>query len=131
MKKVPAGDDHENPKDVIESLKHSLIVVLLYSLIAVAIFTIGRFVWWVGFTFFAIFAAYALFELVAAGVLFVLFGLILRIVIRVVRARGLSPDKFDAMLESGKGFLWSTLVMSSVELYLVLITILLGISFFS
>ena len=130
VKKVHGVDYHVKPKDVMEALKNSLIVVLVYFLIAAVIFSIGRFVWWVGFAFFAIFAAYALFELVAVGFFLILLGLIVRIAVRFVRARGLTPARFDSVLEGGEGLFWTALLMGSVELCLVLITIVLGLSFF-
>ena len=127
VEKVQLDDER---KDFGESLRHSLLVVLLYTFLAVIIFVVGKFVWWFGFALFLIFAANTLSRLVFVGGIFVLVGFVIRIAVRFVRFRGLDPARFDEMLHLSKKLFWTNVLLGSVELYFVVMTTALGVSFF-
>jgi hypothetical protein len=56
--------------------------------------------------------------------------LVVRIAVGFVRVRGLNPAKFDQILLLTKRMFWTNILLGCVELYFVVMTILLGVSFF-
>ena len=129
VKKVRPDDDGGEQESGTET-REGWFLFLVHSLIALVIFAIGRFVWWLGFAFFVIFAAHILSRLVFVGLLVIFEGWIMWIVVRFVRARGLNPANFDDVLQNSKKLAWINFLMGSIEIYLVVITIWLGLSFF-
>ena len=108
--------------DFEESVHHSLSAILRYSFFAFAIYVIGTYFWWVGFICFLLFVIQLVGRLVLSGIVLFIGGL----VIKVIRARGLHPTKFDAAAKATTGLL----LIGATESLLILITVLLGASFF-
>ena len=122
--------DQERREDSAEILKNSLLVAAIHSFFAFAIFVVGRFSWWLGLIFFVIFVINILGRLVFVGILFVIEALVIRIALRFIRVRGLNPARFEQTLERATGLFWTNVQMGSLEIYLLAITTLLGVSFF-
>ena len=106
--------------------KEWLTVVAVHSLAALIIFAVSRHSWWFAVVLLVLFAIQVLSRLVLTGFVFLILGLVVRLFVRFIRFWGLHPSKFDTVLQRGKEIGWLSLVMGSIELYLVLLTVLLG-----
>jgi len=119
-----------NERGFSESLRHSIWAAAICSLLALLIFGVGKFAWWVGIVLFAIFVFYILNRLAMAGFLLIVECIVAVIMAGFIRARGLSPASFDGMVEKTTDLLWLNILIAALETYLVVITVLLGVSFF-
>ena len=120
-----------DPKEsVAKNLKRFLITTLVFSLIAAAIYVIGTFVWWIGLILFVAYALIILARLVRIGFALAIETAIFGALFSIIK-RGLSPLKFDKVHQLGGSVLVITVVWILVEIYLLLITFLLGSSFAS
>ena len=110
--------------------KDSLYAVLRYSVFAVAILVLGRFYWWPGFICFVVFAFQVAGRLLLSGIILLIVGLVARLGFRFIRAWGLHPTKFEKGAEAATNLFWLNLIIVITEGILVVMTILLGLSFF-
>jgi hypothetical protein len=129
VKPTRVKKEEQQQGDLTEAVKNSVFVVLTYSVAALTIFAIGRFSWWLGLVLFAVFTSYILGRLVTLGIIVVYEGLIMRVVFRLFRTRGVDPAKFDQIVERATDVFWTNVLLGSIEVYLLILTILLGASF--
>ena len=120
----------ETDHDSTEIARDSLYVVLTYFVFAFAIFILGRYFWWLGFICFAIFAIQVVGRLLLSGVVLLIAGLAARLLFRFIRTWGLHPTKFDDIVGKATDLVWLNLIVGTTECILLVITILLGLSFF-
>jgi hypothetical protein len=125
------SDQNEDPGELTEFIKNLLFTALCFSVFALIIFGIGQFSWWIALALNLIFAICVLFRLLLTGSVLLIGGLITRLIYRFINARGLNPKKFDETYELTRYAVLTSIVLPAVEvIYLLFITIALGVSFF-
>ena len=111
-------------------LTGSLLTALRYSGFAAAVFSISKFNLWLGMVLFAIFAFQVASRILFGGVILFIEGLVIRLFWRVIRTRGMAPSSFEKAARSATNLFWLNVIAGSLELYLSLITVFLGLSLF-
>jgi len=131
VKNTPQKEEGDEKKDLLESLKDSILQSFALSIVALIIFVVGKFFWWLGFILFLVFSIYLLIGFLVAGLVFLFLAWIFRLISSHISIRGLKlekiDDEFQRIISYGGGHL---AVVVAAQLYCLLVLCLLGYFFY-
>jgi hypothetical protein len=126
MKADSSTERSDSKKDLASSLKESVIMAVVYSVAAAAIYLIGQFYWWIGFILFIVFAFLVFQRLLVIGFVFFIELWSFITLFGFVRKRGMNLNRLDELQKPAGSLLILNLILAVFEIYLTAITALLG-----